>query len=137
MAMLKAFPWPGNVRQLENSVFRAVVLAEGDKLQPHDFPQISGTMPELPEVSAADRAQTSAPSLASAARPAGDAPVSVLNDDGELRTLEEIERDLIQFAIEVYAGHMSEVARRLGIGRSTLYRKVREHDLEVQASRSA
>jgi DNA-binding NtrC family response regulator len=49
---------------------------------------------------------------------------------GHLRTLEEIERDLIQHAIEVYAGHMSEVARRLGIGRSTLYRKVREQGLE-------
>ena len=33
-------------------------------------------------------------------------------------------------AIEIYAGHMSEVARRLGIGRSTLYRKVREQGLE-------
>ncbi|TAJ43433.1 MAG: hypothetical protein EPO54_07775, partial [Brevundimonas sp.] len=42
------------------------------------------------------------------------------------------ERDLIQHAIEVYAGHMSEIARRLGIGRSTLYRKVREQGLEGQ-----
>ena len=47
------------------------------------------------------------------------------------RKLEEIERDLIQLAIEVYSGHMSEVARRLGIGRSTLYRKVREQGLDV------
>jgi len=45
-------------------------------------------------------------------------------------TLEDIERDLIQLAIEVYAGHMSEVARRLGRGRSTLYRKVREQGLD-------
>jgi DNA-binding NtrC family response regulator len=45
--------------------------------------------------------------------------------------LEEIERDLIQHAIDVYAGHMSEVARRLGIGRSTLYRKVREQGIDV------
>ena len=44
----------------------------------------------------------------------------------------EIERDLIQFAIDHYSGHMSEVARRLGIGRSTLYRKVREYDLKVR-----
>ena len=51
---------------------------------------------------------------------------------GELRTLEAIERDLIQFAIDHYSGHMSEVARRLGIGRSTLYRKVREYDLKVR-----
>jgi DNA-binding NtrC family response regulator len=57
-------------------------------------------------------------------------PVRILDDKGHLRTLEEIERDLIQHAIEIYAGHMSEVARRLGIGRSTLYRKVREQGLE-------
>ena len=54
----------------------------------------------------------------------------ILDSRGHLRTLEEIERDLIQLAIEIYAGHMSEVARRLGIGRSTLYRKVREQGLE-------
>ena len=55
----------------------------------------------------------------------------ILDARGHLRTLDEIERDLIQLAIEVYAGHMSEVARRLGIGRSTLYRKVREQGLDV------
>ncbi len=60
----------------------------------------------------------------------GDSPVKILDGRGHLRTLEEIERDLIQHAIEVYAGHMSEVARRLGIGRSTLYRKVRESGLD-------
>jgi DNA-binding NtrC family response regulator len=59
-----------------------------------------------------------------------DSPVKILDDRGHLRTLEDIERDLIQLAIEIYAGHMSEVARRLGIGRSTLYRKVREQGLE-------
>ena len=58
----------------------------------------------------------------------------ILDNLGHLRTLEEIERDLIQLAIEVYAGHMSEVARRLGIGRSTLYRKVREQGLDVPFS---
>jgi DNA-binding NtrC family response regulator len=59
-----------------------------------------------------------------------DAPVRILDARGHLRTLEEIERDLIELAIGIYAGHMSEVARRLGIGRSTLYRKVREQGLE-------
>ena len=56
---------------------------------------------------------------------------------GHLRPLDEIERDLIQYAIDTYAGHMSEVARRLGIGRSTLYRKVRAHDLDVKQARAA
>ena len=59
----------------------------------------------------------------------------ILDERGHLRTLEDIERDLIQLAIEIYAGHMSEVARRLGIGRSTLYRKVREQGLDVGVGR--
>jgi DNA-binding NtrC family response regulator len=59
-----------------------------------------------------------------------DAPVRILDERGHLRKLEDIERDLIQLAIEIYSGHMSEVARRLGIGRSTLYRKVREQGLD-------
>jgi DNA-binding NtrC family response regulator len=42
MALLTAFDWPGNVRQLENSVYRAIVLADAPYLQPHDFPAISG-----------------------------------------------------------------------------------------------
>jgi len=63
--------------------------------------------------------------------------VTLLDRDGHLRTLVDIERDLIEFAIENYSGHMSEVARRLGIGRSTLYRKVREHGVDVENVRSA
>jgi DNA-binding NtrC family response regulator len=58
------------------------------------------------------------------------APVSVFDAGGHLRKLEEVERDLIELAIEHYAGHMSEIARRLGIGRSTLYRKLREYGLD-------
>ena len=60
-----------------------------------------------------------------------EAPVRVLDERGHLRTLEDIEHDLIELAIQLYSGHMSEVARRLGIGRSTLYRKVREQGIEV------
>jgi len=47
-----------------------------------------------------------------------------------VRSLADVERDLIAFAMDHYAGHMSEISRRLGIGRSTLYRKVREYGLE-------
>ena len=66
-----------------------------------------------------------------------DPSVTFLDREGHLRTLEDIERELIQFAIENYSGHMSEVARRLGIGRSTLYRKVREHELDVESVKTA
>lgn len=127
LAYLTAFEWPGNVRQLENAVYRAIVLADAPYLQPHDFPAISGVAAPAPEAQAATFAPP--PSVETGA-PAPDSPVRILDGRGHLRTLEDIERDLIQLAIEVYAGHMSEVARRLGIGRSTLYRKVREQGLD-------
>jgi len=137
LAFLNAFDWPGNVRQLENAVYRAIILADAPYLQPYDFPAISGVVAPTPE--AASPAAPAPPDLpavlqaahAAMARVPADSPVRILDDRGHLRTLEEIERDLIQHAIEVYAGHMSEVARRLGIGRSTLYRKVREQGIDV------
>jgi DNA-binding NtrC family response regulator len=130
MAMLQGHDWPGNVRQLENAIYRAMILADGPYLQPHDFPAISGLVAPPPgaAVTAAPAGAASAMPAAASGEPA--APVRILDDKGHLRTLEEIERDLIQLAIEIYAGHMSEVARRLGIGRSTLYRKVREQGLD-------
>ncbi len=180
MALLTAFDWPGNVRQLENTVFRAVILAEDAWLKPEDFPQVPGaprpgatTMaaanpgltqpgasPSEPEPVAGEDApaalvrapqksgphgdfpQTSvpfdaAPSATVDTPSTGFIPVPLLDPAGHLRPLEEIERDLIQYAIDAYAGHMSEVARRLGIGRSTLYRKVRAHELDVKHARVA
>ena len=128
LALLTAFEWPGNVRQLENAVYRAIVLADGPWLQPHDFPAISGVAAPMPEAQAASDAPAAEHALSDLSLP--DAPVRIIDDKGHLRTLEDIERDRIQHAIEVYAGHMSEIARRLGIGRSTLYRKVREQGLE-------
>jgi DNA-binding NtrC family response regulator len=144
MQMLLDFDWPGNVRQLENAVFRAVILCEGDLLQPEDFPQISGLKPLM---AANDSAPFEAPapandhfaqahvSFSTAVTEASDAPqpITVFDSDGHLRQLEQIERDLIELAIDHYSGHMSEVARRLGIGRSTLYRKLREYGLEERA----
>ncbi len=133
LALLSAFDWPGNVRQLENAVYRAIVLADAPYLQPYDFPAISGLQAPAPEAvaSAAMTALPSAPTVQQLMETLPkDSPVRILDDRGHLRTLEDIERDLIQLAIEIYAGHMSEVARRLGIGRSTLYRKVREQGLE-------
>ncbi len=121
--MLMDYDWPGNVRQLENAVFRAVILSDGHTLRAQDFPQITGVAPMIPEREMAGLQPSDD------AQPAQDEPLHFLDRDGHLRSLEEVERDLIKFAMETYSGHMSEVARRLGIGRSTLYRKVREHDL--------
>ncbi len=137
LRMLYNYDWPGNVRQLENAVFRAVVLCEGDLLRREDFPQIAGLVPAAKELPVP--AARSVPVAANDSAPVSQAtsPVAVFDEEGELRTLQAIERDLLQFAIAFYDGHMSEVSRRLGIGRSTLYRKVREYDLEMPGEREA
>ena len=139
LELLKAHDWKGNVRQLENTIFRAMILSDGNNLQPQDFPQISGLTPGFSGAQAPDAGaiESLVPESLRDAASSPDSAVSVLDREGHLRTLEDIERDLIEFAINNYSGHMSEVARRLGIGRSTLYRKVREHELDVENVRSA
>jgi DNA-binding NtrC family response regulator len=134
MALLAAYRWPGNVRQLENAVFRAVVLAEGDELGVDEFPQIASQISSdalavqpLIEPSPAMVASWPEPE-----RPVGrDASpltsvhsLPLTDPQGDVRPLDDIERDTIRFAISHYRGQMSEVARRLHIGRSTLYRKL-------------
>ena len=57
----------------------------------------------------------------------------MVNTDGNIRALSDVEGDMVRFAIQKYNGQMSEIARRLGIGRSTLYRKVRELGLDARA----
>jgi DNA-binding NtrC family response regulator len=137
--LLGAYPWPGNVRQLENAVFRAVVLCDGDELSIADFPQIAAqvdgyevVVPLAPPVVVA------APSLqpAIAPQPAMIVPgasIALVDAAGHVRPMEEIETEALKFAIDHYRGQMSQVARRLGIGRSTLYRKLKDLGLDEPA----
>jgi len=148
LRVLMAFRWPGNIRQLENAVFRAVVLAESDTVGVAEFPQVTAQVGNpvsaQADGSSPDEACTLAAALAdepglvpnayekSATDPSPDfmtrlAPrdaLPLLDAAGEVRPLDEIEAELIGYAITHYRGQMSEVARRLQIGRSTLYRKL-------------
>jgi DNA-binding NtrC family response regulator len=64
---------------------------------------------------------------------AGAPGVTLYTSEGHLRPLEEIEADIIRLAIGHYRGRMTEVARRLGIGRSTLYRKLGDLGIDTAA----
>ena len=63
--------------------------------------------------------------------------LAMLTSSGEMRPLEEMESEIIRFAIAHYRGQMSEVARRLRIGRSTLYRKLEHLGLDEQPKEPA
>jgi DNA-binding NtrC family response regulator len=151
MRLLTAYSWPGNVRQLENAVFRAVVLADGPILTVAEFPQIAahveGFKAEVPAAPAqvVARAAYTGPALlgAEATVPQtvdigqgarGSLGIPAVDAAGEIRSLESIEADMIRLALGRYRGHMTEVAKRLDIGRSTLYRKMREYGLEGPAN---
>src|SRR5215217_1913023 len=124
LSLLVRYDWPGNVRQLENALFRAVVLADGDELTLAEFPQI------VCQVEGFELRIPPAPTFADGAP----APVreivrvevrdphaiSLVDESGDMRKLEELEAEIIRFALQHYRGHMSAVSRRLGIGRSTL-----------------
>ena len=138
MALLAAYHWPGNVRQLENAVFRAVVLADGEEIGTNEFPQISAQVssgeacdPPLIEPSPAMVSSWPDSALDSNGPGRGVQDSLPLTDPhGDVRPLDDIERDAIRFAISHYRGQMSEVARKLRIGRSTLYRKLEGLGLE-------
>ncbi|WP_099865436.1 sigma-54-dependent transcriptional regulator [Pararhizobium haloflavum] len=165
LAMLTAYDWPGNVRQLENAVFRAVVLCDDGLLTPDFFPQIAAQLPGYDVREAGDGQRVSlaeAPPLLSLdpppANPGFQEPVAAagegayatptflsgrtlrsesratldaLDEDGDVRAIAALEEELIRFALEFYGGQMSEVARRLGIGRSTLYRKLKDYGIDA------
>jgi DNA-binding NtrC family response regulator len=140
LALLSGFAWPGNVRQLENAIYRAVVLAETDEIGVNEFPQIAalsagaGETPLVPHQETDMRATLGGAPMQPLVLDAGASPshtnlppgaaLALLDVSGDVLSLEAIEAAAIRFAIAHYRGQMSEVARKLRIGRSTLYRKL-------------
>jgi DNA-binding NtrC family response regulator len=139
VARLSQLDWPGNIRQLENAVYRAVVMSDTDQLGLADFP-LAAAQPagigERPSEALAIEAPLVPTIVSGNEIPIAPLPtagsLAMLSPNGEVRPLEEMESEIIRFAIAHYRGQMSEVARRLKIGRSTLYRKLDEANAEPQ-----
>jgi two-component system response regulator HydG len=105
LARLQSYDWPGNVRELENVVERAVALGAGPTLHTVDLPT-----------------NLQSPALAAAA-PLGGTSEGVV-------PLRELEKRAILGAIKELGGDKLQAARLLGIGKTTLYRKLKEYELE-------
>jgi len=146
MAMLESYDWPGNIRQLENTIFRACVLSEGEVLTEAEFPHIraqvdgfsslnsaGGDLDETGDAVSLDASEIESLAVRTAVSELNSAAglLRALDERGNVRSLADVEVEMIKLAIDHYDGQMSEVARRLGIGRSTLYRKLKEYGLDT------
>ncbi|HET9811497.1 MAG TPA: sigma-54 dependent transcriptional regulator [Sphingomicrobium sp.] len=130
LTVLMRYGWPGNVRQLASVLLRAGLECKTGSLTTGDFPHIA-TQSRF-----SGRLADVAPKLSkhsSDAAVAGVGAITLFDDEGHIRPLEEIEADLIRLAIGHYRGRMTEVAKRLGIGRSTLYRKLSDIGIDTAA----
>ncbi|WP_242334956.1 sigma-54 dependent transcriptional regulator [Anaeromyxobacter sp. SG66] len=138
LARLRAHRWPGNVRELQNVCQRALVTCEDGVVRPGDLPGGLG-LPSAPNgpsegaaapaalsPSAEELPTTSAPSTLARA-PAE--PLGSAGEDAGL-SLAGMEKQAIVEALRQYGGNRARASKQLGIGRTTLYRKLREYGIE-------
>ncbi len=104
MDAMCAYPWPGNVRELKNAIERAMVLGEGPVLRLEDLP---------PSISA------------------GGGDVTEALGDVGVRTIKEMEREAIVAALRETQGNKARAAQLLEIDRSTLYKKIKDYEIDV------
>lgn len=129
LAHLTRLPWPGNIRQLDHVMWRAAV---GCDTRIVHMEQLDMRKPTNDNARVLHKARATvrngfaghAPGLV----PTGALPL--FHENGDMKRIGDLESEFIQFALRHYNGHMSEVAKRLGIGRSTLYRKVQDLGLD-------
>lgn len=107
IAMLQRHTWPGNVRELQSVIERAVLLADGDTMRPEDLPQ----------------------SLRIGGATASGISSGLFATKEDVLPLERIKEMAIRRAITLFDGNMTETARVLGIGRTTLYDLIKKYDI--------
>ncbi|MEW6379927.1 MAG: sigma 54-interacting transcriptional regulator [bacterium] len=119
MDCLISFDWPGNIRQLENTIEHAFICAKGKILMPEDFPI---------EIQKAKKKKKSE-------SPTG---TDLEQEEGEkVRTLDEMEARMIAHALQETGGHLGNTAQVLGIARSTLWRLMKKHGISKGAVKGA
>ena len=107
--VLQAYSWPGNVRELENVLERAMIRTGADGVLSADANELDAPL------STSSRALTL--------------------EAGGLKSLRDSEREMIVNTLSFYEGNVMKTAAKLGIGRNTLYRKMREYDVFENGAR--
>ncbi|MEM9582091.1 MAG: response regulator [Pseudomonadota bacterium] len=136
LEMIRAYSWPGNVRQLENTVRRLIVTSAEEEIGRGDVELVLGNQPEIePLIGGGDTEKLSA-SIAKHLRRYFDLHGGVLPPPGlYTRILREVELPLIEIALDATAGNQAKCADLLGINRNTLRKKITELEIRVTRSR--
>jgi len=112
-AWLQSYSWPGNVRELQHVLARAMLLAEGDMIEAGDLARwVKGRATMAGKLPQEQHATT----------------IVIERPDGQLKTLAEIEQEVIEAALARHGAHIGRAAAALGIGQSTLYKRMRRED---------
>jgi transcriptional regulator with PAS, ATPase and Fis domain len=112
LKQLQSHSWPGNVRELENTIERAIIRAGEEGVLTADLIDFDGQ--EAPLALAEEEV----------------APVKLLPEGPTpVKSLREVEKEMISKALAVYKGNIQKASAKLGIGRNTLYRKIKEYGL--------
>lgn len=114
--LLSNYEWEDNVRQLKNSIFRAVVLCDEDFLKPEHFPQL---------LNKENNSLTKSKAAIKDNSDINSELIDIFDDEGKCKTLDFIEEEIIKRLVDIYNGNLSEVAKQLDVGRSTIYRKLK------------
>ena len=130
MRLLTEYSWPGNIRELENSLERIVLISDKEILGLKEIESIldEETMHSAQQVKAV-------PDAPAAAQPGGLSPASAAQppvdsiDLSDIKTLKELEYEAIVVGLARTNWNLTLTAQQLGISRMTLYRKLDQHDL--------
>ncbi len=113
---LSSYDYPGNIRELENIIEHGVVLAEDGVIRLEDLP------PQLHQT----------PDYLAIPKSTGTSAIETMTDQpGEMLTLAEVEKSHIIHALSTLKNNQTEVAKKLGISRSTLWRKLQDHEIKL------
>lgn len=113
MAMLYQFDWEDNIRQLRSYIFRAVMLCDSDILKPEHFPQIIN----FDNFNRLKQKPKEFPKKVSV--------IDLFDVDGKCKDLESLEAEIFIKLLECFNGNLLEVSKKLKVGRSTIYRKLK------------
>lgn len=130
LEQLKKYYWPDNVRELKNALYQAVLVCENTELTVRDF-RFTGFRANISSSNHQNADLGFDLTLPKGYAHVRGGAITGMDFNGQVRSLALIEEDVIRLAIDHYEGQISEVARRLGIGRTTLYRKLKEYGIDV------